>query len=180
MAIVYLTNQVTPFNQMQGLSNYGVQAEEFKITVPAAVGFANTDTIVLAAIPLNATLLGFYISAPALDTGGSITFEIGDTVDVDRYVASTSTTGRAAFDLWHNGFNGFVAGSLPFTYTTQTTLASPGDVTGGKLGVLQPPVSSTNVADWLLIRITAANTTPAVTGTLKGYVLYDLNTNIAP
>ena len=172
MAITYLSNQIgSNFGvPMQGYSNLTVGSEEFKITIPASVGFANGDIIYLCQIPLTATLLAFYISAPALDTGGSITYSIGDTTVSARYV-SASTSGRAAEDLWHNGFNGFVAGSVPFTYTTQTAFAQ----IAAPVGLVLP--SSSNVADYLVMKITAANTTPAVAGTLKGYMVYTLNPN---
>ena len=162
----FLSTQVTqPGPSAIGLAP-GLQVETFSLTIGSTT-LANNNILVLAQIPLNSTVLTFYISAPALDVSGpTATWEIGDTTTVGKYVASTGTGPQAAVNTLAHSLNGFVAQSLPAAYTTQTASAPSGITLA----------STSSVADYLQIKFTAGFNSAATSGTIKGYIVYTLNT----
>lgn len=75
-----------------------IRAEIARITVPAAT--ATTDILQLFYLPPNARVVGGFLKAADLDTGATVTLNVGDAgntlnaADADRYFAA-STVGQA-------------------------------------------------------------------------------------
>jgi hypothetical protein len=90
---------------------------EFSFLVATALVI--NDTINLISIPAGVFLEDFFISFPDLDSGTSLTWDIGDSGLATRYI-SAGTQGQAAGTLV--GSTGAVAFSLPHYYSAADNL----------------------------------------------------------
>lgn len=157
----------------------GYNSVKFSFTVPAA-GFVINDTITLAPIPAGAQLDDFFIDMPQLDSNVSPTL----TIDIGTDLAASGSKGGVGAAGFHaagavgtastqdffwgalavNGTSiiaSYVHGSLPFIYLP-TEPASQG---------VLPPVCN------LQMKIHAAPATSATSGTISGYIRYNMVTD---
>lgn len=149
MATTYLSNRAKLGNFSVGVGDTGPAIVPFTFTIPA-VGFIINDALKLALIPANSVLCGFFISCPNYDIGGlhAGRFGLGDSTSTTLFASASTSGSSAAFDLYHNAISGFVAGALPKAYTAE---------------------------DWLLMTFTTAPSTSVVSGTIAGFIMYNLN-----
>lgn len=122
-------------------------------SLPVSVAPVNTDIFILGKIPLGATLMGFEIELPQLDTNGAptATLQVGTSGSAARFVAASNiarVAGRVSSGLsptLATNMIGAIFGSLPYTPTA---------------------------ADDLRITISAAVATGGTGGTIKGHFTY--------
>jgi hypothetical protein len=132
--------------------------------------FIAGDTLVIGPIPGGAMLTGFFIDLPQLDTGTSLTVDVGTDLTTGNQGTGTngiialSTVGRSStVNVLSPGNNAFyVHGSIPFVYVP---LASA--ITTGVL----PVVCN------LLMTIHTAAQTATTTGTIYAYYSYQMIDN---
>lgn len=130
---------------------WGVIPATFEVDVDTSL--ALNDTIDCVVIPKFAKVLDFFISVDDIDDATSLTLDVGDDLDDDRYV-SASTVGQAAGHI-NVEDAGFVEGSLPY-HNVDT---DAGDETTDRT---------------FRITVSAAAGTPAA-GTIKGVVYYTMS-----
>lgn len=138
--------------------------------------FVVNDILYLAPIPNGFVLLGFLIDLPQLDTGTSLTIDVGDNLTTtaggqgSAGYFSASTIGRSATAgqnvIAPGNNNGFVHGSLPYIYSI-TNANVP--VAGQALGTT---ATSAPAGIWLTLKIHAAAQTATTTGSIYGYIRY--------
>jgi hypothetical protein len=146
--------------------------------------FALNDVLYLVQIPNGATLYYFAIALPQLDTGTSLTLDVGDNVTTTSGGAgsagyfSASTIGRSATAGQNNivsGTNsaGNVLGGIPFTYSLLTAAVPTAGTALGTTATNAP------AGIWLTLHIHAAAQTATTTGSIYGYVKYSFSPSTA-
>lgn len=139
-------------------------------------GFALNDTVKLCPIPYRngVLVIGYHIEIPSLDTGTSVTLDLGDTNGSSNAFQATFVSakgiGQNAASVMHHlmCFNGTTAaapqrGVVPKQYTAA--------------GVYSAQGSTFPVINFML-KVHAAPNTATTTGTIKGYlILQTLNSS---
>lgn len=161
----FLSTQVNPHVTLIGQAPT-TMVETFSFAL-AAQTINSGDTITLCQIPIFSSILEICI-ASTVTLGATQTFSLGTTTSTAQFLAAGSTAFQAAgFTHLIPGDTAPVAGSMPSTrFTTQTVATLPA-------GLVLNPTST--VADYLVLTA-GVNAVAAGTGTLKGYMLYTLNT----
>lgn len=145
--------------------------------------FVLNDVLYLYQIPNFVVLTGFFISLPILDSGTSLTIDVGDNVtstnggsNANGYFTQ-SQIGRNATNgqncLSPGNVSGFVQASIPKTYSIlNSNIPTPGTALG-------TTATGAPGGIWLTMKIHAAAQTATTTGSIYGYVRYQSLTSTA-
>ena len=164
MASLLSTQVVPPVTVIGQAPSTMVETFSFAL---AAQTINSGDTLTLCQIPINSSLLSICIGSTAT-LGATQTWSLGTTTTPTQFLNAGSTAFQAAgFDHLLPGDTTVNAGSLPTArFTTQTVATLPA-------GLILNPTST--VADYLVMTA-GVNAVAAGTGTLRGYIVYTLNT----
>lgn len=140
-----------PYSRPEG----GLIGQPFSLTISVAV--ANADIFVLARVPNGATVIGYTVDVPAVDSNASptATVALGD--------ANTSTQFVNSAVMLNTGFYRFTS------WVSPTAIA--GLIDGADTSTL--PRAYTNSNDFRMT-VTSAVATGVSTGTIKGTLFYTM------
>lgn len=93
-----------------GVGNY----KQFSISIPSTL--TSGDVFQLARVPKNATVLDVYVQMPDVDSGSSITLDLGYGDNTNAFAAA-STTGRTGGVIRSSSVE-----AAPITFTTSDTI----------------------------------------------------------
>ena len=97
------------------------------VTIPAAT--ATTDVIQFFNLPPNSVVIDGWLKADDLDTGTTVTINVGDSGDVDRYFAA-STVAQAGGVVRMTVATGFNVTNVYKTLVTGALAAGPSTTAG--------------------------------------------------
>ena len=120
----------------------------FDWTVAATLDLNAADVVQLAVVPQGARVVGWSITAPAMDSGTTVTADVGFSTDTDAFMAD------AEF---------FRAGGTACAW-------SPAALTGMVVGAV--PTAEFGAAAMFQLTVTASVDTATAGGTLIGFIQY--------
>jgi hypothetical protein len=119
MATTYSSSKVASTVQSRG----GLDITSAFATYEAAVALVIDDVIRAVKIPAGATIQEIILAVDDLDTGSTLTLDVGDGTTADRFIAaSTIGQGGGVVRLGQGVTGAAAAGCANYTYTAEDTI----------------------------------------------------------
>ena len=121
------------------MARAGIEITSVFSTYEAAVALVINDVIKMIKVPKGATILELVCAVDDLDTGTTITLDVGDGTTANRFIAADTTARSGGLFRFGSGISGAAAANcLNYTYTADDVLqfkvhAAP---TGGGTGTM--------------------------------------------